>query len=51
MWYSDTVGLKKVYERICEFEQQHGEWWTPAPLLQQLAAEGKTFADSDSSRS
>ena len=20
MWYADTVGLKKVYERICEFQ-------------------------------
>ncbi len=51
MWYADTVGLKKVYERICEFEQQHGEWWRPAPMLKQLAAEGSTFADFDKSRS
>ena len=45
MWYADTVGLKKVYERICDFEQQHGYWWTPAPLLKRLADEGRTFAD------
>jgi 3-hydroxyacyl-CoA dehydrogenase len=43
MFYADTVGLKKVYERICEFEKQHGAWWTPAPLLKKLAEEGKTF--------
>ncbi|MGA8075035.1 MAG: 3-hydroxyacyl-CoA dehydrogenase family protein, partial [Candidatus Acidiferrales bacterium] len=45
MWYSDTVGLKKVYDRVREFEQQHGELWEPAPLLKQLAEQGKTFAD------
>ncbi len=44
MWYADTVGLKKVYDRIREFEQQHGELWSPAPLLKQLAEEGGTFA-------
>jgi 3-hydroxyacyl-CoA dehydrogenase len=45
MWYADTVGLKKVYERIREFHRQHGEIWTPAPLLKQLADQGKTFAE------
>ena len=45
MWYADAVGLKKVYERILEFHQQHGELWEPAPLLKQLAEQGKTFAD------
>jgi 3-hydroxyacyl-CoA dehydrogenase len=47
MWYADTVGLKKVYERISEFQRAHGELWEPAPLLKQLAAEGRTFADLD----
>jgi 3-hydroxyacyl-CoA dehydrogenase len=47
MWYADTVGLKKVYERVREFHRVHGELWDPAPLLKQLAAEGKTFADFD----
>jgi 3-hydroxyacyl-CoA dehydrogenase len=45
MWYADTVGLKKVYERVSEFHRAHGELWTPAPLLKRLAEEGKTFAD------
>jgi 3-hydroxyacyl-CoA dehydrogenase len=45
MFYADTVGLKKVYERICEFEQQHGKIWTPSPLLKRLAEEGKRFSD------
>ncbi len=47
MWYADTVGLKKVYDRICEFQRAHGELWEPAPLLKKLAAEGGTFADLD----
>src|SRR6202007_1013919 len=45
MWYADSVGLDKVYRRISEFHQQHGELWEPAPLLKRLAEEGKTFAE------
>lgn len=45
MWYADTVGVKKVYERICEFHRQHGELWEPAPLLRKLAEESGMFAD------
>jgi 3-hydroxyacyl-CoA dehydrogenase len=44
MWFADTVGLKKVYERVCEFHRQHGEIWEPAPLLKKLAEQGGTFA-------
>jgi 3-hydroxyacyl-CoA dehydrogenase len=47
MWYADTVGLKKVHDRIREFESAHGKLWEPAPLLKQLVAEGRTFADFD----
>jgi 3-hydroxyacyl-CoA dehydrogenase len=45
MWYADTVGLKKVYERIRGFQQRLGDWWEPAPLLQRLAEQGKSFAE------
>ena len=45
MFHADTVGLTKVYERICEFHAQHGELWTPAPLLKRLVDEGKAFKD------
>jgi 3-hydroxyacyl-CoA dehydrogenase len=45
MWYADTVGLMQVYERVCEFHQQHGENWRPAPLLKELAELGETFSD------
>ncbi len=47
MWYGDTVGLKKVYDRVCQFHAEHGELWTPAPLLKELAEAGRTFADYD----
>ena len=47
MWYADTVGIKKVYERICEFERQHGPQWSPAPLLTSLVESGKNFSDFD----
>ena len=50
MWYADKVGLKKVYDRISEFHQQHGYWWEPAPLLKKLAEEGKKFSDFDKQR-
>ena len=45
MWYADAVGLKRVYDRICQFHRLHGEIWQPAPLLKQLAEQGKTFAE------
>lgn len=47
MWYADTVGVKNVYNRVCEFHQQHGAWWEPAPLLKRLAETGGTFAAWD----
>jgi 3-hydroxyacyl-CoA dehydrogenase len=43
MWYADTVGLKNVYERICEFQKMHGESWEPAPLLEKLAEQDESF--------
>ena len=44
MHYADTVGLSKVYDSICRYRDMYGESiWTPAPLLEQLAREGKTF--------
>jgi 3-hydroxyacyl-CoA dehydrogenase len=45
MWYADTLGLDKVYGRILQFQEQHGELWQPAPLLTQLAKEKRKFAD------
>lgn len=47
IFYADTIGLEIVYERIVEFERQHGVWWRPANLLKELAEGGKRFADFD----
>ena len=47
MWYADTVGIKNVHDRICEFEKQHGKAWTPAPLLKKLVEAGKNFSELD----
>jgi 3-hydroxyacyl-CoA dehydrogenase len=47
MWFADTVGLKKVRDRIAEFQAQHGDAWKPAPLLDKLADQGETFASWD----
>jgi len=41
MWYADTVGLRKICEKVVQFN------WEPAPLLKRLAQEGKTFASLD----
>jgi 3-hydroxyacyl-CoA dehydrogenase len=47
MFYADRVGLKTIYERVCDFHRQFGERWEPAPLLKRLAAEGSTFRELD----
>jgi 3-hydroxyacyl-CoA dehydrogenase len=44
MWYADTVGVRRVYDRVCEFHKQHGVLWEPAPLLKKLAESGGKFA-------
>ena len=46
MYYADKIGLKKIYQKICEYREEHGElYWTPAPLMEQLANTGLTFAE------
>ena len=47
MWYADTIGLRKIYDRVVEFHRQHGDYWKPAPLLERLARDGQTFAAFD----
>ncbi len=42
MFYAETVGLKKVYDKVAEFNAKYGKYWVPAPLLKKLADEGKT---------
>jgi 3-hydroxyacyl-CoA dehydrogenase len=51
MWFADTVGISKVYERVSGFQRQFGDTWAPAPLLKDLAATGLSFASLDQGRS
>jgi 3-hydroxyacyl-CoA dehydrogenase len=43
MFYADTVGLPTVLARVRQYRDQLGDHWRPAPLLERLVAEGKTF--------
>jgi 3-hydroxyacyl-CoA dehydrogenase len=45
MFYADTIGLKNVLDDIKRFHERDGFYWQPAPLLEQLVREGKSFAD------
>jgi len=45
MIYADQIGLKQVYNRVCEFRERHGPWWEPAPLLKELAETGGRFSN------
>ena len=46
MKYADMVGLDKVYAAVNKYRERYGDlWWTPAPLLEQLAGEGRTFRE------
>jgi 3-hydroxyacyl-CoA dehydrogenase len=50
MWFGDREGLDRVYERVRQFEKDHGESWKPAPLLKQLAEGRRTFAEYDKAK-
>jgi len=44
MFYADSVGLPNVLDAVRKYAGgRHGEAWTPAPLLERLASEGKGF--------
>jgi 3-hydroxyacyl-CoA dehydrogenase len=44
MFYADTIGLKTVYDALLKYKDLVGaEFFTPAPLLEKLALEGKGF--------
>jgi 3-hydroxyacyl-CoA dehydrogenase len=46
LFYADTVGLPNILRTMREFATGYQpDAWAPAPLLQRLASEGKTFAD------
>ena len=45
MQYGDEVGLQAVVAGMEKYRRRYGDlYWTPAPLLQELAAGGKSFS-------
>jgi 3-hydroxyacyl-CoA dehydrogenase len=50
MFYADTVGLAGVLDDIKRFHERDGFYWKPAPLLEQLVRERKSFADYQAGR-
>ncbi|WP_424988152.1 3-hydroxyacyl-CoA dehydrogenase NAD-binding domain-containing protein [Microbulbifer sp. S227A] len=48
MQYADTVGPEKILNDIKRFAAEDAYLWQPAPLLERLVAEGRTFASLNS---
>ena len=40
MFYADTVGLPTVLARVKEYRERFGDYWQPAPLLEQARRRG-----------
>ncbi len=48
MFHADLVGAKEIYEVMKKLHDAHGDMLKPAPLLEELAKSGKSFADLQS---
>ena len=45
MFYADHIGIETVYSAMKILHDKHGDMLAPAPLLEELARSGKSFAD------
>jgi len=45
MFYAEQLGLGRVLGRLQEFQKTHGDAFAPAPLLEQIVAEGKSYRE------
>ncbi len=45
MYMADQIGLETIYEAVMSYRDKFGDYWTPAPLLETLSRDKKTFAD------
>jgi hypothetical protein len=45
MFWADLIGTGTIYDKMAEFETEHGNFMQPADLLKELAKEGKGFGD------
>jgi 3-hydroxyacyl-CoA dehydrogenase len=43
MFYAETLGLPTVLDRVKQYRARFGDYWSPAPLLERLVAEGRGF--------
>ena len=44
LFYADEIGVKNVFDAILKYRDQFGAYfWTPAPLLEEMAVAGKAF--------
>lgn len=53
MFHADSLGLKHVLDRIEHYGarmKNRNDYWRPAPLLEKLARQDRSFADWDSER-
>ena len=50
MFYADSIGLKRIVERIAGFEREFGARWNVSSLLQRLAESDTTFRSFDEAR-
>lgn len=45
MFYGERAGLDVVLNRLRELQKTHGDAFAPAPLLEKMVAEGKTYRE------
>ncbi len=45
MYYGDQIGPANVLAKLKQFQATMGDQFKPAPLLEKIVADGKTFAD------
>ena len=45
MYIADQIGSKALLAKIRGLQERHGDYWKPASILEELAKNGKTFAE------
>jgi 3-hydroxyacyl-CoA dehydrogenase len=50
MFHGDAVGARQVLDAVKKYHRALGDYWKPAPLLEQLAASNATFANWSNSQ-
>jgi 3-hydroxyacyl-CoA dehydrogenase len=46
MFWGDLQGVLKVLEKLRELQSRFSDDFTPSPLIERLAAQGKSFKDA-----